>query len=211
MIVLLYATIEFNLAYNSWPLLSTFFIKNGESFWRAYNTNAPGRSTDIISEATAIASTTFADCAIIWRCWNVWGQRWIIILLSVLTFLVEIAFRILETNSDLAGDFTLAAFYRLLSIIFVLITTVLCTLLIIWRVWTVVRASPEARRGFGAYKRTVEILAESSALYSGSLILYAGISEGADGLLEYFYVFADTGHCSYDACWTHCSWTHPSR
>ncbi|KAK0485842.1 hypothetical protein IW261DRAFT_1452359 [Armillaria novae-zelandiae] len=165
----------------SWPLLSTIFIKNGESFWTAYNTNAPGRSVDILSEAAAIASTIFADCTIIWRCWNVWGQRWISILLPVLTFLLEIAFRILATNSDLAGDFTLAAFYRLLFIIFVLITTVLCTLLIIWRVWTVVRASPSAgHRGFGAYQRIVEILAESSALYSVTLILYAGISESRD-------------------------------
>ncbi len=101
------------------------------------------------------------------------------------------AFRILETNSDLAEDFTLAAFYRLLSIIFVLITTVLCTLLIVWRVWTVVRASPgEENRGFGAYRHTVEIIVESSALYSVSLILYASVSEGGSESVEYFDAFA---------------------
>ncbi len=67
MTILLYATTEFNLVYNSWPFLSTLFIKNGQSFWTAYNTdtNTPGRSVDIISEATAIASTIFADCTIV--------------------------------------------------------------------------------------------------------------------------------------------------
>ncbi|PBK74500.1 hypothetical protein ARMSODRAFT_593459 [Armillaria solidipes] len=191
MIILLYATTEFNLAY-SWPFLSIIFVKNGQSFWTAYNTsNNAGRSIDIISEAAAIASTVFADCTIIWRCWNVWGQRWMIILPPVLTFLVGIAFRILQANFDLTGDFTLASFYRLLSIIFVLTTTVLCTLLIIWRVWTVVRASPgAANRGFGAYRHTVEMLVESSALYSVSLILFAGISEGASKLVGYFDEFS---------------------
>ncbi|KAK0241746.1 hypothetical protein EDD85DRAFT_820168 [Armillaria nabsnona] len=193
MIILLYATTEFNLACG-WSIRYNFFIKNGQSFWTVYNANPTGRSIDVISEATSIASTIFSDCIIIWRCWNVWGQRWMIILLPVLTFLVEIASRILAATFDLTGDLTLASFYRLLSIIFVLITTVSCTLLIIWRVWTVVRASQAgaANRGFGAYRHTVEILAESSALYSVCLVLYAAISEarGAQRGLEYFDAFA---------------------
>jgi hypothetical protein len=65
MIILLYATTEFNLAY-TWPFLSTVFIKNGQSFWTAYNAGQDGgRTMDIISEAAAIASTIFADCIIV--------------------------------------------------------------------------------------------------------------------------------------------------
>ncbi len=48
----------------------------------------------------------------------------------------------------------------------------------------------EENRGFGAYRHTVEIIVESSALYSVSLILYASVSEGGSESVEYFDAFA---------------------
>ncbi len=53
----------------------------------------------------------------------------------------------------------------------VLATTLWCTLLIIYRVVTVARAGGEAGCGLKAYRHVLEVLIESSALYSISLIL----------------------------------------
>ncbi len=58
---------------------------------------------------------------------------------------------------------------------FILITTLWCTLLIIFRILTVGRAS-RASNGAGsalqAYRHIIEVLVESSAPYSVALVLY---------------------------------------
>ncbi len=59
----------------------------------------------------------------------------------------------------------------MLYIIFNLATTLSCTLLIIYRIVTVVGVSRRAGGRLRAYHRFMEVLVESSALYSISLIL----------------------------------------
>ncbi len=55
---------------------------------------------------------------------------------------------------------------------FVLATTLSCTLLIIYRILTVAGVRHGAEGRLRVYHRFIEVLVESSALYSISLILY---------------------------------------
>lgn len=80
---------------------------------------------------------------------------------------------------------------------FVLATTLWCTLLIIYRI-----ASVAAGRGGGlrAYHNVIEVLVESSALYSVFLILYVVFNAQDPFALAYFDVLAGiarVGSCSF--------------
>lgn len=55
---------------------------------------------------------------------------------------------------------------------FMLAATLWCTLLIIYRIWSITRRSIQIEDKKGAYHHIIEALVESSALYSTSLILY---------------------------------------
>ncbi|SJL13585.1 uncharacterized protein ARMOST_17030 [Armillaria ostoyae] len=65
---------------------------------------------------------------------------------------------------------------------FSLATTLWCTLLIIYRVWTVGRTN---ERGLEAYRHVVEVLIESSALCSVSLILFVAFFSHNDWTANY--------------------------
>ncbi|KAK0496163.1 hypothetical protein EDD18DRAFT_1353828 [Armillaria luteobubalina] len=53
----------------------------------------------------------------------------------------------------------------------ILVTTIWCTILIIYRILTVGRASNGIGGGLGVYRHVIEVLVESSVLYSSILIL----------------------------------------
>ncbi len=65
---------------------------------------------------------------------------------------------------------------------FVLASTLWCTLFIIYRIVTVTRSAG----GLNAYRHVIEVLVESSALYSISLILFVTFYVRNDAILYYF-------------------------
>ncbi|KAK0466031.1 uncharacterized protein EV420DRAFT_1509475 [Desarmillaria tabescens] len=106
----------------------------------------------------------------IWCCWMVWGRRWLTTLLPVLCLVSAIDGAVNDLlNPVLYASFSLA-------------TTLWCTLLIIYHVWTVGRAR---ERGLGAYWHVVEVLIKSSALYSTSLILFIAFFAHNDWAANY--------------------------
>ncbi len=66
--------------------------------------------------------------------------------------------------------------FPILYISFILTTTLWCTLLIIYRIVTVVGLRHGVEGRLRVYCRFVEVLVESLALYSVSLILYLALS-----------------------------------
>ncbi|KAK0219984.1 hypothetical protein IW262DRAFT_993181 [Armillaria fumosa] len=62
--------------------------------------------------------------------------------------------------------------FSMFYISFILATTLSCTLLIIYRIVTIVGVSHRAEGRLRVYHRFIEVLVESSALYSISVILY---------------------------------------
>lgn len=162
------ATIDFTLI---WSIGRSAFTVNGRSFGTVFRTvNGPATAT-LATGITAVISAILADSTMIWRCWMVWGQRWLIVMFPIFFLLSGIGFKMIDVLQRRvnATDYQLGV--NLYSCL-ILATTLWCTFSIIFRIWTVVRAS---RADIGIYCHIIEILVESSLLYSASLILYLGL------------------------------------
>ncbi len=88
-----------------------------------------------------------------------------------LTFCVVL--KIIETYYDYRNIFQVI--YQTLYTAFVLATTLWCTLLIIYRILTVARVQHGAGGQWRVYHHCIEVLIESSALYSICLIAYLAL------------------------------------
>ncbi|KAK0219655.1 hypothetical protein EDD85DRAFT_335235 [Armillaria nabsnona] len=121
----------------------------------------------------------------IWRCWLVWGRRWLAILLPVIFLISAIVFKIIGTYKGYTNAFG-HVFRYVIYASFMLASTLWCTPLIIYRIVTVARAGGGLRN----YHHVLEILVESSALYSISLILCIAFLARNDISLIYFDILA---------------------
>lgn len=127
----------------------------------------------------------------------VWGQHFLIVVLPILCLLTgvgkvicsfcalssfdlhfSLAFKIWDIHLIFIDGTTPELDLRnmLLYALFTLATTIWCTIAIIYRILCVGRADSGARGGLRAYRHVIEVLVESSALYSVCLILYVACS-----------------------------------
>ncbi|KAK0192544.1 hypothetical protein F5146DRAFT_1040409 [Armillaria mellea] len=167
-IIFLHALITISFAAN-WSYIHTAFIDNGKSFWTVYLTPS-GVAVSFETGIAASASTILADLFMIWWCWMVWGRRRLVVLLPILTLVSATAARIIQIYLD---------HFKKPSEVFITLytsstfaTTLWCTSLIICRILTVVRVKRRADGRLRLYRHFLEVLVESSALYSISLIVY---------------------------------------
>ncbi|KAK0183912.1 hypothetical protein F5146DRAFT_1125994 [Armillaria mellea] len=171
------------------------FIHHGQTFSTVIMAfDGPSDMETLARVSTGIStciSTVVADSAMVWRCWIVWGRRWIIILLplvfmvlgvgmmysplrtwtSQLTF--KVAFKILQIRTIVQGTEPRIN-YKTCTTIYIsltLATTLLCTLLI-----ARTRLSGTRTYSLGAYRNVIEIIVESAAFYSTVLIVYIGFT-----------------------------------
>ncbi len=98
--------------------------------------------------------------------------------------------RVVEIYHDYFNALTGNGLFSILYISFILATTLWCTLLIIYRILTIagLRRGTEGR--LRVYRCFIEVLVESSALYSVSLILYLALSIRNDFGLYYLDAIA---------------------
>ncbi|KAK0496102.1 hypothetical protein EDD18DRAFT_1353723 [Armillaria luteobubalina] len=169
-IILLHALITMSFAAN-WQYLYSAFIDNGSNFWTVF-LKLTGAKEAVIWETgvPAFISTILADLYLTWCCWIVWGRRCHVVLLPILSLVSATVSKIVEMyrryiNAPAIG---LDMFY----ISFTLATTLSCTLLIIYRIVTIVRVGHRAGVRLRVYRHFIEVFIEPSALYSVSLILY---------------------------------------
>ncbi|KAK0473677.1 hypothetical protein IW261DRAFT_1656691 [Armillaria novae-zelandiae] len=169
-IILLYSLSTIDLAAN-WSWVHFGFVQNGKSFWTAFLGDFNGsKAILLIGEIGASMSTIIADLYIIWCCWMVWGQCWVTVLPPILFLIAATVLKIVviyyyDRNADPGTFITL-------YIAFILATTLWCTFLIIYRILTVTGFKHGAGSQLRVYHRCIEVLVESSALYSISLIVY---------------------------------------
>ncbi|KAK0497473.1 hypothetical protein EDD18DRAFT_1162374 [Armillaria luteobubalina] len=128
-------------------------------------------STDIGIGAAAVMSTVVADCTMIWRCWMVWGRRWLVVLFPILCLVTGFALKTLEIMSAYLTEIESVS-YLVSYLTCILVTTLWCTILIVFRIVTVIRANNGANTRLGDYRHVIEVLVESSALHSATLIIY---------------------------------------
>ncbi|PBK94993.1 hypothetical protein ARMGADRAFT_1029326 [Armillaria gallica] len=122
---------------------------------------------------TASMSTILTDLYMIWCCWMVWGQHWPIVLLPILSLIVATGLKITEIYYNYIN--TLRVTFPTLYAAFILVTTLWCTLLIIYRIMIVTGVKCGAGGRLRVYSHCIEVLVESSALYSICLILYLAL------------------------------------
>ncbi|KAK0199288.1 hypothetical protein DFS33DRAFT_1388789 [Desarmillaria ectypa] len=168
-----------------WWFVHDAFVKNGWNFWEVFlafqNTGTSFLRILLVTEVSGSISSTIADVIMIWRCWTVWNQQWLIVLLPIVCTLIAIASRVMYIYhyfmdaSNIAAPTTYDAFHpwMILYISFILSTTILCTILIIYRIIKVTSHTGRGCAGIQSYKGAIEILAESALLYSLALLLEA--------------------------------------
>ncbi|KAK0432296.1 hypothetical protein EV421DRAFT_1849379 [Armillaria borealis] len=171
-----------------WAYQRRAFIQNGDNFftvffalqaispwWRAYQ---------LVISISGGLSTFIVDITIIWRCWVFWG----------LAKSLQIRSTFINTTSDIGntGGFAAQIDWALIYLSLTLATTLLCTLLIVYRI---VRLAS----GVSSYRKIVEIVIESSAMYSLTLIVYLALvarnlesAYYADMIMAYIKVIAPT-------------------
>ncbi|KAK0458999.1 uncharacterized protein EV420DRAFT_344979 [Desarmillaria tabescens] len=185
-IILLHALTTINFA-AQWSSISSLFIENGQSFWTV-NSKLNGVDQAFIWEMgfTATISTILADSYIIWCCWMVWEQCWLIVLPPILCLISTTVSKIIIVYHDYFDESESALLTLYLSS--TLATTLWCTLFIIYRMLTVNGVVRGAGSRLRVYRRFIKVLVESSALYSIALVLFLAVFLGNDVRVDYFDV-----------------------
>ncbi|SJL18460.1 uncharacterized protein ARMOST_22049 [Armillaria ostoyae] len=187
-IILLYALITIDFA-AAWSMLHSVFIENGQSFWTVYlKLDNEASAPFLVGGITSSMSTILTDLYIIWCCWMVWGRRWLIVLLPILSLIAATVLKIIDIyRAYFSAPFEI---FLTLYISFILATTLWCTILIIYRILTVTGVKRRAGGRLRVYRHFIEVLVESSALYSISLIVFLTFSVHTDTGVLYLVVIA---------------------
>ncbi|KAK0449055.1 uncharacterized protein EV420DRAFT_789263 [Desarmillaria tabescens] len=178
-IVLLYilSTIAFAFL---WFFVRFGFIDNGQDalsvFTGLTGFNSQWTAVQIGVGVTGIIGTIIADGAMIWRCYVVWGGRWLIVLIPSLCLITETIVKSLQVyhnlhdviENDELSEFGSRIDWTTLYLSLILATTLMCTLLIVYRILSV----GGIKAGLRTYRGVVEVVVESAALYSIALIIY---------------------------------------
>ncbi|KAK0439116.1 hypothetical protein EV421DRAFT_1906128 [Armillaria borealis] len=198
--IYLFTTISFATV---WFTQRNASITHGETFWTTFLVYV---SADGITPTMSLVrgiptgmATMLADSSMIWRCWVVWGRRWIIILIPILCTIAEGVFKLLElyyenVQVDSVDDETPLGSRLNWTLIYVsctLATTLLCTLLIVYRILTVGGAK-HGGAGTQAYRGVVEVIIESASLYTVSLIIDMILTARKSSGGGYSDIFAST-------------------
>ncbi|KAK0466478.1 hypothetical protein IW261DRAFT_1683955 [Armillaria novae-zelandiae] len=167
---------SFHWAFNQWA-----FINNGRNFWTVFlafvTLSSPLKRIFLVASVPGVLSTLAADGSMIWRCWVVWGQRWLVVLLPILCLLTGTAMKVLEIYhvlNDAVNDVQDTSVFGIVHswitayISLNLTTTILCTLLIIYQIITVSHAG----MGIRTFRGIIEIIVESAFIYSIALLVY---------------------------------------
>ncbi|PBK62547.1 hypothetical protein ARMSODRAFT_1024748 [Armillaria solidipes] len=186
-----------------WAFEHRAFIKYGNNYysvfialqeigpwWKAYN---------LMIGITGGISTLLVDITIIWRCWTLWDRQWQVALIPIMCAgtamkVMQILSTFHGTTQDISktGGFAADIDWALIYLSLTLATTIVCTLLIVYRI---IRHAPR----MNASRKIIEMLIESSAMYSLSLIVYLALvsrnsesSYYADIIMAYTKAIAPT-------------------
>ncbi|KAK0222973.1 hypothetical protein EDD85DRAFT_860495 [Armillaria nabsnona] len=179
-IVAMYLLATLHLALR-WCYVRGSFIGHGQTDETVFDYlwNAP--KWMLICTATFVVNTTIADFVIVWRCWNVWGRRWIVAAIPSFCNVVGIFFACFSlyqqaTTPPPGSPWGTAQIYWLLPYFCILVSvTVGCTLLIVFKIWNTHCETDKLTqlKSHCSYKfsRVICTLVESAAMYAASMII----------------------------------------
>ncbi|PBK63166.1 hypothetical protein ARMSODRAFT_1024198 [Armillaria solidipes] len=175
-IVLLYlmTTISFALL---WFYVRFGFIDNGQDalsvFTALTSFNSQWTMTQIGVGVTGTINTVISDGTLIWRCFTVWGDRWLIVIFPILCLITETIAKCLQVYQNYneganRSQFTAAVDWTMIYLSLVLTTTLTCTLLIVYRILSV----KGIKTGLRSYRGIVEVVAAEYNAADSTLIVY---------------------------------------
>ncbi|SJL18786.1 uncharacterized protein ARMOST_22386 [Armillaria ostoyae] len=157
------------------------FIEHGDNYYSVFSAFVdfcPSQRAYLLANGiTGGISVLLVDITIIWRCWVLWDRQWRVIFVPMVCVAVGTVMKILQTLSNIhkftednskTGHFAAETDWTLIYVFMTLATTLLCTLLIIYRI---VCHAPR----MSASRKIIEMLIESCAMYSISLIIYLAL------------------------------------
>ncbi|KAK0196276.1 hypothetical protein F5146DRAFT_1176598 [Armillaria mellea] len=200
-ILALYFLATFNF-YGGWAENVLYFSTAGKCLWEGYKAKCTQNTPTLMTMGIgAILSTILADVTLIWRCWIVWGRAWRVVLVPIACTTLAIIIRGIITYYSSYGPVEnmppQAQYLEHLqkagvnwSVLYsssILATLLWCTIFIIYRILRVGGIAA----GMRVYRRLVEILVESAALYSAVivvLLVFEVRSEPAEIYVEEFAI-----------------------
>ncbi|PBK96167.1 hypothetical protein ARMGADRAFT_1077676 [Armillaria gallica] len=157
------------------------FIEHGDNYYSVFTALVDfgpwWRAYFLANGITGGISVLLVDMTIIWRCWVLWDRQWQVIFVPMVCVAVGTVMKIIQTLSNLhkltednskTGHFAAEIDWTLIYIFMTLATTLLCTLLIAYRI---ISHAPR----MSASRKIIEMLIESCAMYSLSLIIYLAL------------------------------------
>ncbi|KAF9485686.1 hypothetical protein BDN70DRAFT_538302 [Pholiota conissans] len=152
-----------------------------------------------ISGSSLLALNIFiADWLFIWRCWMVWQRRWIFVVIPIASTITGIVMAALALhledlllhNTDLSVDVIQTESQKFMSFSNVFFslsigTSLTTTLLITLRIALVQRRLRKAGLKITSYSALIEILVESAAMYSVTLLLFVILQSTKNEALFY--------------------------
>ncbi|KAG7453252.1 uncharacterized protein BT62DRAFT_54108 [Guyanagaster necrorhizus] len=156
-----------------WDFIRGGFIRHGQTEETTYDYFFDAPKWMLLSTAAFMANTLIADCIMIWRCWIICGRKWMFVVVPGLCTIVGTIFAGFSIYQQTATpppgsawstaqiDWLLPYFSMSLAV------TLLCTLLIIYRI-TAVRPSIKKET---RWLWSIEAIIESAALYAIALII----------------------------------------
>ncbi|KAK0494454.1 hypothetical protein EDD18DRAFT_1106986 [Armillaria luteobubalina] len=176
-IILLYllSTMAFAI---SWAFESRAFIQYGYNYYSvfsAFTDDGPWWSACyLISSITGGINTILVDVTLIWRCWELWGHQWWVILLPMMCAVVGTVMKGMQTYSDIhvlhlsdtnaLNDYVAQIDWPLIYSLMTLATNLMCTLFIVYRI---VRFAT-----IFSFRNVISAMIQSSAIYSLAMIVY---------------------------------------
>ncbi|PBK61708.1 hypothetical protein ARMSODRAFT_981280 [Armillaria solidipes] len=175
----------------NWACDGGAFIDYGYNYYTVYTAltvDGPwGVAWDLVNGITGGISTLLVD---IWRCWELWGRQWQIVSLPVISAVVGTTMKTLQNISifthDISktGGFTPSIDWEQIYAMLTLMTNLMCTLLIVYRI---VRFA----HTLFFFRSIIFALIESSAVYTLALIVYLVLEGRSTRTSEYAGSFAD--------------------
>ncbi|KAJ7057153.1 hypothetical protein C8F01DRAFT_344674 [Mycena amicta] len=181
-IILMYvlATIQTGI---DWANIRFAFVTNGTSPIDTFNALLEETALWTVAPATMLVANTFlADCVLIFRCFAIWAHDWRIVVLPILSTVGGTTLGILavaQTAHYIAsgGDPNSFVDYAIPYIIMCLVTTLLATSLIVFRILWLTR-DQSGTGAFSGYRVVIEMVVESALLYAINLIVYLALLFG---------------------------------
>ncbi|KAK0244839.1 hypothetical protein EDD85DRAFT_979891 [Armillaria nabsnona] len=179
-IIMLYffSTIAFLMA---WVFGYRAFITYGDNYYTVFSAlmdEGPWwRAYFLVDAITGGSSRLLADVTIIWRCWVLWDRQWRIVFLPIICAIAGTVMKVMQIFSafhnvtyDISktGVFAVQIDWSLIYILLTLTATVLCTVLIVYRI-------VHFTHRLLLFRSIISALIESSAIYTLALILYLAL------------------------------------